>query len=153
RRERLVVDLRLDRFLRLVERERLVVQRFVQARQLRCSERFAVIRIPFRNADPTHDRGPDDGPRSFSSRRCASRWRGARLKTDLKRMPLAEATSREHRRSRGVYYTPRALVDALLDHALDPAIDAALRSPEPADALGALRVLDPACGDGAFLVA
>ncbi|MGP1257269.1 MAG: HsdM family class I SAM-dependent methyltransferase [Kiloniellales bacterium] len=56
------------------------------------------------------------------------------------------------RRALGAFYTPPALVDALLDRALDPAIAVALAGARPVDALFGLRVLDPACGDGAFLV-
>lgn len=56
----------------------------------------------------------------------------------------------------GTYYTPARVVDWLLDHALDPVLDAAeARGRETGDvpaALRAVRVLDPACGGGRFLV-
>ncbi|HQP38752.1 MAG TPA: N-6 DNA methylase, partial [Polyangiaceae bacterium] len=63
-------------------------------------------------------------------------------------------SEREHaRRSRGCYFTPAALVDAVLDRSLDPLIEAACCRKEPERALLALRICDPACGSGVFLVA
>jgi hypothetical protein len=62
------------------------------------------------------------------------------------------------RKTTGSYYTPPALVSALLDTALDPLLDEAVASArgDAADAerrLLALRVCDPASGSGGFLVA
>lgn len=56
--------------------------------------------------------------------------------------------SRQARRRRGGWYTPPAVVEAALDHALDPLLAAA----DTADALLALRICDPACGAGRFLL-
>src|SRR5436190_14232325 len=50
------------------------------------------------------------------------------------------------RKRLGAWYTPPALVDHVLDTALEPVL-AARTSAE------GLRILDPACGDGRFLVA
>jgi len=55
------------------------------------------------------------------------------------------AGDRRARRAAAVYYTPAHLVDFTIDRALGPL----LREREPL----ALRVLDPACGGGAFLLA
>jgi methylase of polypeptide subunit release factors len=49
-----------------------------------------------------------------------------------------------------VFYTPAALVERVVDETLGPALARARRGP---DGVPALRVLDPACGDGRFLVA
>lgn len=61
------------------------------------------------------------------------------------------------RKTTGSYYTPPALVSALLDTALDPVIDDAVRgvtdAVEAERRLLALTVCDPACGSGGFLVA
>jgi hypothetical protein len=58
------------------------------------------------------------------------------------------------RKTTGSYYTPDSLVQALLDSALDPVLDRAEASSEsPVEALLALRVIDPACGSGHFLLA
>ncbi|ACY19037.1 TaqI-like C-terminal specificity domain-containing protein [Haliangium ochraceum] len=60
----------------------------------------------------------------------------------------------EHARKRsGSYYTPAALVEELLAATLDPALERAARAPDPAAAILALRVCDPACGAGNVLVA
>ena len=65
----------------------------------------------------------------------------------------ADAKGSERRLS-GSYYTPDALVQELLRSALDPIIDRAVRDnpADPRSALLHLRVLDPACGSGHFLL-
>ena len=57
------------------------------------------------------------------------------------------------RKTTGSYYTPPALISRLLDDALDPVIDEAAAEPNPEQALLDLKVLDPACGSGHFLIA
>jgi hypothetical protein len=58
------------------------------------------------------------------------------------------------RKVSGSYYTPDSLVQALLDSALTPLLDATVAGAEdPAEALLSLRVVDPACGSGHFLLA
>ncbi|MFI9245937.1 Eco57I restriction-modification methylase domain-containing protein [Streptomyces sp. NPDC053086] len=82
------------------------------------------------------------------------------------RFKLIEAAGNS-RRSTGSYYTPASLVESLLESALDPVIEDAVRRGEEAaarsggsDPAGAvvrellsLKVCDPACGSGRFLVA
>ena len=65
---------------------------------------------------------------------------------------LAAAAGSE-RKTTGSYYTPSSLIDRLLDSALDPVIEEAEAADNPKAALLALRVLDPACGSGHFLIA
>jgi hypothetical protein len=55
------------------------------------------------------------------------------------------------RKTTGSYYTPRPLVDCLLDLALGPVLDEAANKGEAA--ILELKVCDPACGAGHFLVA
>ena len=64
-----------------------------------------------------------------------------------------EARATERRLS-GSYYTHDALVQEVLRTSLDPLIDRTLREnpAEPRRALLRLRVLDPACGSGHFLL-
>jgi hypothetical protein len=57
------------------------------------------------------------------------------------------------RKTTGSYYTPDSLVQALLDTALDPVLDQCEAAADPADALLKLKVIDPACGSGHFLLA
>jgi SAM-dependent methyltransferase len=63
-------------------------------------------------------------------------------------------TTDAHARALGRYYTPAALIEAVLDAALEPLLDSACEAPGPrGSALRQLRIVDPACGDGRFLVA
>lgn len=59
----------------------------------------------------------------------------------------------EERHATGSHYTPRRILQRVLDFALTPQIDRCLKAPDPAAALLNLRVLDPACGSGHFLIA
>ncbi|RCK72740.1 MAG: putative restriction /modification enzyme [Anaerolineae bacterium] len=68
---------------------------------------------------------------------------------------LASAAGNE-RRSTGSYYTPSSLIQVLLDSALEPIIEDRLKGKpgvEQEQALLDLRVCDPACGSGHFLIA
>lgn len=65
---------------------------------------------------------------------------------------LATAAGSE-RKSTGSYYTPASLIGALLDSALDPVLDEAASANDPQAAILALKVCDPACGSGHFLIA
>lgn len=63
-----------------------------------------------------------------------------------------QALERAGERKRGgAYYTPPDVVERLLDLCLEPILTE--RSKQGVDAVSALRVLDPACGSGNFLVA
>jgi hypothetical protein len=58
------------------------------------------------------------------------------------------------RKTTGSYYTPDNLVQALLNTALDPVLDKTdTESDDPSKALLQLRIIDPACGSGHFLLA
>lgn len=58
------------------------------------------------------------------------------------------------RRLSGSYYTPASLVDEMIRSALDPAVARALKDAKnPREALLSLKVVDPACGSGHFLLA
>lgn len=60
------------------------------------------------------------------------------------------------RKSRGVFYTPQRLVDHILSHTVEHAVStAADHAPDSSNLLRAilrLRVCDPACGGGIFLI-
>lgn len=57
------------------------------------------------------------------------------------------------RKTTGSYYTPESLVQCLLDSALEPVLNRAVAKPDPERALLELKICDPACGSGHFLVA
>ncbi len=65
------------------------------------------------------------------------------------------STAGNARKLTGSYYTPDALVQELIRSALDPVIAQRLSShpANPVEALLAMRVIDPACGSGHFLLA
>ena len=65
------------------------------------------------------------------------------------------STAGNTRKLSGSYYTPDSLVQELIKSALDPVIEQRIAAqPEsPVDALLAIRVIDPACGSGHFLLA
>ncbi len=64
------------------------------------------------------------------------------------------AAKGHERKLSGSYYTPDSLVQELLRSALDPVIEQTLRDnpTDPRGALLRLKVLDPACGSGHFLL-
>jgi len=65
------------------------------------------------------------------------------------------STAGNARKLSGSYYTPDSLVQELIKSALDPVIEqrVAAQPESPIDALLAIRVIDPACGSGHFLLA
>ena len=52
------------------------------------------------------------------------------------------------RKDQGIYYTPTFIVDYIVEHALGPVLDKCKTS----DELLKIKVLDPACGSGSFLI-
>jgi hypothetical protein len=57
------------------------------------------------------------------------------------------------RKSTGSYYTPTNVIARMLDSVLDPVLEEAARKPDPAKAILDLKIVDPACGSGHFLIA
>ncbi|WP_454747507.1 DNA methyltransferase [Ciceribacter selenitireducens] len=78
---------------------------------------------------------------------------------DLRAMPDGSAISpgtpylqpTEERRRSGSHYTPRSLTEPIVRHALEPAFERIGPKASP-EAVLSLKVCDPACGSGAFLV-
>ncbi len=68
--------------------------------------------------------------------------------TDPATFQLLTASGNE-RKTTGSYYTPDSLIQCLLDSALDPVLNEAATE----KAILALKVCDPACGSGHFLIA
>ncbi|WP_430461147.1 Eco57I restriction-modification methylase domain-containing protein [Thalassolituus sp. LLYu03] len=65
------------------------------------------------------------------------------------------STAGNARKTSGSYYTPDSLVQELIKSALEPVIRQRLEANKsnPTDALLSIRVIDPACGSGHFLLA
>jgi hypothetical protein len=74
------------------------------------------------------------------------------ISTDAASFDLQTASGHE-RKTTGSYYTPTSLINCLLDSALEPVIKDALGKQNPEKAILDLKVCDPACGSGHFLVA
>lgn len=67
---------------------------------------------------------------------------------------VGSETKGNARKTSGSYYTPDSLVQALLDTVIDPVMDQAVAAAnDPVRALLELRIIDPACGSGHFLLA
>jgi len=64
-----------------------------------------------------------------------------------------DTASGHERKTTGSYYTPTSLITCLLDSALDPVLDEACSKADPEKAILNLKVCDPACGSGHFLIA
>lgn len=103
----------------------------------------------------------------FTAREESSEWSEAAIDPEMLGRAFESLMAGHERRSTGAFFTPHELVarvtDAALDHALGISIHDSLRSEHlgPLTAasaestrakLGRIRLLDPACGSGAFLV-
>ncbi|MBO0797947.1 MAG: N-6 DNA methylase, partial [Blastocatellia bacterium] len=75
------------------------------------------------------------------------------INAEAKYFHLPEPVAGNERKKTGSYYTPESLVQCLLDSALDPVVDEAVKQPDPEKAILELKICDPACGSGHFLIA
>lgn len=66
---------------------------------------------------------------------------------------VLKSVAGNERKTTGSYYTPTSLITCLLDSALDPVLEEAAAKPEAEAAILNLKVCDPACGSGHFLIA
>ncbi|MBY0287281.1 MAG: N-6 DNA methylase [Mycobacteriaceae bacterium] len=98
--------------------------------------------VDFRNLDSEELGGMYEGLLAYTPRYHA----------DDRTFTLSLASGNDRKKS-GSYYTPSDLIALVLDEALNPLIDEAMRDTDPAQALLALTVVDPACGSGHFVVA
>lgn len=64
----------------------------------------------------------------------------------------SEPQQRRRRKRLGIYYTPPELAGPILDETLDPILDAMCDEQSCRAQLSTLRVIDPACGSGHFLL-
>lgn len=88
----------------------------------------------------------------FSGREDGTEWSEASIDPEILGKAFEALMGSADRKTSGAFYTPQDLVEALTTHALGSALRG-LPDPEGRlEALRRLRVLDPACGSGAFLV-
>lgn len=106
----------------------------------------------------------------FTAREATDRWSEASIDPEMLGKAFESLMASRERRASGAFYTPHQLVEAVTNAALERALAAPPVTPEAAHAmlgggepqpelgqlvrqrLAELRVLDPACGSGAFLV-
>lgn len=100
----------------------------------------------------------------FTAHEDSTQWSEAAIDPEMLGRAFESLMASEERHQSGTYYTPPALVgtvvrDALLTaiptlptHALDDTREPLTLTSETRHALQSLRLLDPACGSGAFLV-
>ena len=75
-----------------------------------------------------------------------------KIDTDNRNFELVNLKGSE-RKSSGSYYTPTGLINLLLKSALDPVLEQAAMKDKPEQAILNLKICDPSCGSGHFLVA
>jgi hypothetical protein len=83
----------------------------------------------------------------FVAREDSATWSEASIDPEMLGRAFESLMASEERRSGGVFYTPHDLVSRVSEHALE----CVARERDPR-VLQSFRVLDPACGSGAFLV-
>jgi SAM-dependent methyltransferase len=96
----------------------------------------------------------------FSPREESGEWSEASIDPEMLGKAFEALMAAAERKSSGAFYTPQALVEELAEQALHSALDRSEAVESSASRLSAgeiellrnIRVLDPACGSGAFLV-
>lgn len=87
----------------------------------------------------------------FVAREDSATWSEASVDPEMLGRAFESLMTATERRASGVYYTPHALVARVADQAIATAIEGRASAGDLRWIRG-LRVLDPACGSGAFLV-
>jgi N-6 DNA Methylase len=82
----------------------------------------------------------------FSGREDSADWSDASIDPEMLGKAFEALMGAGERKSSGAFYTPQSLVEDVVSEALNPADGSELSR------LTSLRLLDPACGSGAFLV-
>ncbi len=75
------------------------------------------------------------------------------INAEARHFDLPPPVAGNERKKTGSYYTPESLVQCLLDSALDPVVGEAIKQSDPERAILNLKICDPACGSGHFLIA
>jgi hypothetical protein len=95
----------------------------------------------------------------FSAREDSVGWSDASIDPEMLGKAFEALMASDERKTSGAFYTPQEIVEQVVERALDSvfASDNATRRDTPGDnralkRLQGIRVLDPACGSGAFLV-
>jgi hypothetical protein len=84
----------------------------------------------------------------FSGREDSADWSEASIDPEILGKTFEALMAAPDRKTSGAFYTPQELVEDVTTHALD----SLLAGESPIETLRGIKVLDPACGSGAFLV-
>jgi hypothetical protein len=87
----------------------------------------------------------------LTARETSTEWSDAAVDPEMLGRAFESLMDTGARRATGAFYTPQALIARLTTQAIDAALEPVSES-DPLAALDGLRLLDPACGSGAFLV-
>lgn len=88
----------------------------------------------------------------LTAREASVEWSDAAVDPEMLGRAFESLMGAADRRAHGAFYTPRPLIERLTQHALFSGDGPAPTDPSALARLDALRILDPACGSGAFLV-
>ena len=87
----------------------------------------------------------------FSGREDSANWSEASIDPEILGKAFEALMASGERKRSGAFYTPQSLVESLSDHALSTTLGQPSNTSE-LDRLRDLKVIDPACGSGAFLI-
>jgi len=88
----------------------------------------------------------------FSAREDSGVWSETSIDPEMLGKAFEALMAAGERKSSGAFYTPQMLVEEVAEEALRSALDVDGAGPSEVERLRSIRVLDPACGSGAFLV-
>jgi hypothetical protein len=88
----------------------------------------------------------------FSAREDSAVWSEASIDPEMLGKAFEALMVAGERKSSGAFYTPQPLVEEVAEEALRSALDVGLPGAAGLERLSKIRLLDPACGSGAFLV-
>ncbi|HEV2017340.1 MAG TPA: N-6 DNA methylase [Gemmatimonadaceae bacterium] len=88
----------------------------------------------------------------FSAREDSAVWSEASIDPEMLGKAFEALMGAGERKSSGAFYTPQTLVEEVAEEALRSALDVGGPGSAELERLRNIRVLDPACGSGAFLV-
>jgi len=89
----------------------------------------------------------------FTTREDSALWSEASIDPEMLGKAFEALMAPDERKSSGAFYTPQSLVDEVVEQALGSAFgENLLPRGNRLEGLSSIRVLDPACGSGAFLV-
>lgn len=88
----------------------------------------------------------------FNAREATAHWSETSIDPEMLGKAFEALMAADERKSSGAFYTPQALVEEVVEQALASALTDTIRGSDRISQISDIKVLDPACGSGAFLV-